>query len=384
MGNSGQAMRVEITDATWVKPATYGPFERVALRYLKDERDLIFVRTMAGATLTIMPMALVLFLSPPWLVGLLALPYVGWVFLAYAARYGLMLHANGHRPIFKREYRWMSGYVPWVLGPFFGHTPTSFSAHHMWMHHAENNMEGDGSSTLAYRRDSFLHFLHYWARFFFLGYVHLSRYLVLRGRYKTAWRFFVGESFWYVLAAVALWLNWAAALVVFIGPFLLMRWLLMAGNFAQHAFVDVDDPDNPYRNSNCLINARYNHKAYNDGYHIVHHIRPGMHWSEMPQWFLDHYDRFVEQDAVVFDGLGDNQQVFWLLMTRRYDTLAEHLVDFRGRTHEQKVEMLKSRVQRRRGTMPRFFHLETRVEASNSRRMTEPELVEALTLGGSV
>lgn len=365
-------MQVKITDPGWVKPSSYSPLERLTLRFLKDERDLIFPRVMAYITLTVLPAALLLFLCPPWLVALLALPYLAFVMFTFAGRYGLMLHANGHRPIFKRKYRWMSLYVPWVLGYFFGHTPTSFAAHHVGMHHAENNMEGDGSCTLAYQRDSFLHFLHYWARFLFMGYINLTRYFFLRDRRHVGLRFLAGEMSWLLLCIVALSLNWAAAIVVFIVPFAMMRWLLMAGNFAQHAFIDIDDPDNAYKNSTCLVNTRYNHKAYNDGYHIVHHLRPGMHWSEMPQWFKDHYAEFVANDALVFSGISDNQHIWLLLMTRNYDKMARCLVDFHGRTHEEKIALLKARVQRRRGKLPGFFTLETEQDVSRTRRAGTP------------
>ena len=50
------------------------------------------------------------------------------------------------------------------------------------MHHVEDNMPDDLSSTLRYRRDSFLHFLAYFARFFFLAIVELPLYLMRKRR----------------------------------------------------------------------------------------------------------------------------------------------------------------------------------------------------------
>lgn len=366
------------TDPRWVKPASYSPLERLFLPLLRDERDLIFVRVQALMTVTVLPLGLGMFFLEPWMIGLVALPYIAFVFLGFGGRYGLMLHATGHRPIYKREYKWMQAYIPWVLGPFLGHTPTSFDAHHMWMHHAENNMFGDGSCTLAYKRDHFPHFLHYWARFFFMGHIHVSRYLQLRGRTKVLRRFWFGELFWLALAAVALWVNWAAALLVFIVPVLMMRWLMMAGNWSQHAFIDLDNPDDGYGNSTCLTNTRYNHKAYNDGYHIIHHNRPGMHWSEMAQAYEDRLDEFIAKDAVVFDGIADNQQIWFLLMFGRWDTLADHLVDFKGRTHEEKVAFLQSRVHGQAGELPPFFALETPQRMAETDRKTGKPIEEIL------
>jgi len=366
------------TDPKWVKPERYSLLERTFLPIMRDERDLIFIRISALMTVTVVPLGLGMFLLPPWLIGVLALPYIGFVFLGFGGRYGLMLHATGHRPIFKRNYQFLHNYIPWVLGPFLGHTPTSFDAHHMWMHHAENNMLGDGSSTLPYTRDRFTHFLHYWARFFFLGYFHVSRYLYLRGRKRILFKFIMGELFWYALAAVALWVNWAAALLVFIVPMLMMRWLMMAGNFAQHSFVDVDNPDDGFGNSTCLTNTFYNHKSYNDGYHIVHHNKPGMHWTEMAKAYEDNIQDYIDKDAVVFDGIADNQAIWFLLMTHNYDKLARHLVNFRDRTHEEKVDFLKSRVRRTIGEIPRIFQIETPAMMKATDRHTGIPVEEAL------
>ena len=48
------------------------------------------------------------------------------------------------------------------------------------------------------------------------------------------------------MAALAL-LNWRAALVVFVIPFVASRAAMMSGNWAQHAFIDPGDPGNSYR-----------------------------------------------------------------------------------------------------------------------------------------
>jgi hypothetical protein len=373
-------MKMVVTDPKWVKPAKHSYLERIFLPLMKDERDLIFIRVTALLSLTVFPLATALFLAPANIVGFAALPYIAFVFLTFGGRYGLMLHATGHRPIFKRKWAFLQTYIPFAMGPFLGHTPTSFAAHHMWMHHAENNMLGDGSSTLAYKRDSFFFFLHYFVRFFFFGHIQLLRYLVLRGRHKTALRFFLGEMSWLALAATAWWVNWAAALVVFIVPMLMMRWLMMAGNFAQHAFVDVSDPDNGYKNSTNLINTSYNHKAYNDGYHIVHHLKPGMHYTDMAQYFEDHVQDFIDNDCLVFSGIGDNQALWFNLMFKRYDNLANHMVNFNDRSHEEKVAYLKERAQTRVGVLPPIFFWETSRNVVATHRRSAQPLAQALMM----
>ncbi|MFT4627375.1 MAG: fatty acid desaturase [Myxococcota bacterium] len=370
---------VTTTDPKWVAPESHSALEAAFLPLMRDERDLIFIRVCAMMTVTVLPAAAALFLfAEPWLAFAVAPVYIGALFLAYGGRYGLMLHATGHRPIFKREHLWIQNYIPFVLGPFMGHTPTSFAAHHMWMHHAENNMFADHSCTLPYKRDSLPHFLHYFLRFFLLGQPHLIRYLTLRGRNRIALRFLLGELSWFVLVGVALWLNWAAALVVFVLPLLFMRFLLMAGNWAQHAFVDLDDPDNGFKNSSNLTNTSYNHLAYNDGYHIVHHEKPAMHWTEMAKYYEDNQQLFADADSIVFDGILDNLFLWVLLMGQRYDMLARHLVDFHGRSHAEKVAFLQGRARRQQGRIPGIFAFETAESVARTARVSTIPVEQAL------
>lgn len=324
--------------------------ERWFARRLRDERDLKFVRVAGVMSLLIWPAAASFYLFD--LPGWLAFVYVPLLFGLGAGRFTLMLHAVCHRPTFKRDHKWLENWIPWTIGPFFGHTPNSFYVHHMGMHHPENNLPPDLSSTMAYQRDRFSHFLHYWARFFFFGTGHLLRYMKSRNRRKLFKRFVVGEGAWYLTIALLMALDPVATFVVFIVPWLLIRWFMMCGNWAQHAFVDIDDPGNCYRNSTCLTDVPYNHKCYNDGYHIVHHIKPALHWTEMPDWMMDRLDDFGREDALVFQGLGNNQVVWWCLMKDDYGKLADHLVDLPGapqRTREQKIAMLQERVRRRSG-----------------------------------
>ena len=126
----------------------------------------------------------------------------------------------------------------------------------------------------------------------------------------------------------------------------------MSGNFAQQAFIDVDDPTDSWRNSTCLINVPYNHKCFNDGYHIVHHLKPMLHWTEMAAYYRDNIADFGQHDCVVFDGLGNNQTVWWCLMSQQWERLADHLVDLPGapvRTRDQKIAFLQDRVRRTAG-----------------------------------
>lgn len=344
----------QTTDPRWSPPERLSALDRFFLPKMRDERDLIFVHRATSMLTWLVPAAVVMFLLPHWAVAVVAVPYLVFTMLRFAGPYTLMLHATSHRVLFRRDHAAWNRVIPWLIGPFFGHTPTSFYVHHIGMHHPENNLQEDLSSTMQYTRDRFGHWLHYWASFFFTGLGQLLLYLRQRRHRKLARKLIQGELAWLVVVGALLVLNWPATLVVFVAPLLLMRTLMMCGNFAQHAFVDLDDAANPYRNSSTLINTHYNHKCYNDGYHVVHHIKPNLHWSEMAQWYDDHREEFARHDAIVFDGLRDNQQVWLLLMTGNYDRLAQHVVNFHHRSHDELVRLLKSRTRHRAVAAPRL------------------------------
>lgn len=327
--------RHEARPASWI--------DRLALRFINDERDLPFVRLSLAMSLVMMPFAVVLYL-PGQFTWWLAAVYLALNFGLFFDRYILMLHNTSHRSLFKRRYRWLNHYIPWVLGPLFGETPNTYFAHHIGMHHPEENLEEDLSSTMRFRRDSFVDFLRYWSRFFFGVLFELGAYHARRRRWKLLRMMLVGELTYYAVVGLLLWAHWQATLVVFVVPFLAARFGMMAGNWAQHAFIDPAAPENPYKSSIVCINTRYNRRCFNDGYHVGHHEKPNRHWTDMPADFEGKRARYAAEDAVVFEGIDYFVIWFWL-MRKRYDKLADHFVDLRDepRSREAVMAMLRAR-----------------------------------------
>jgi fatty acid desaturase len=228
---------------------------------------------------------------------------------------------------------------------FFG-IPTGYTEHHMGMHHVEDNLPTDLSSTMAYRRDSFLHFLAYWASFFFFTLVRLTRYLTQKRRTIMARRALFGDIAQHAVIVAALVLNWRFGLVAFAIPYFTVRFMMMTGNWGQHAFINTELKNDGLSNSITCINSGYNARCFNDGYHIGHHLKANRHWTEMPQDFLDSREAYARADAIVFQGL-DFFFVSVLLWTGNWRVLAKRFVRLEGRerTDDEVIAMLKSRVQ---------------------------------------
>jgi fatty acid desaturase len=152
----------------------------------------------------------------------------------------------------------------------------------------------------------------------------------------------------YLVAMLLLgWANWPATLVVLVLPLGLARVVMMLGNWTQHAFIAANSPDNCYTNSVTCINTPYNHKCWNDGYHISHHLKPALHWTDHPAHFRQNLAQYARHEAIVFEGI-HFLHIFYYLMRRRYDLLARHFVEL---THTQRTEseiiaLLRVRTQR--------------------------------------
>jgi len=311
-------------------------------RLINDERDTPFlglmVKTGAWAVLS----TGVLFTAYRWWMTPIYLAvFIGYFFPPFT----LMLHCTSHRPLFRKKYAWMNNIIPWVLGPFFAQTPGTYAAHHIGMHHPENNLWDDDSTTLPFQRDSAVDFGRYFGRFLVIGMLDLTRYLWRTRRHKLARRALVGEGLYWAVVVGLCFVNAPATLTLFVAPVVMGRFGMMAGNWAQHAFVDASSPDNAYRNSITCINVLYNERCFNDGYHIGHHLSARMHWTEMPHEFESNRARYGDERAIVFSGI-DYFVIWAFLMAKSYRRLAKHVVPLGPATEseEKVIALMKERL----------------------------------------
>lgn len=335
-----------ITDPVYVPKEKYSLYDKFWLRLMNDPRDLPFIYLLTAIHILVIPVAVILYtpLLEGWYWWLAYIPYFYLSQLYFKGRFGLMLHCISHRKLFKKGYTWIYHWVIWGVCPFFGHTPETYFVHHMAMHHVENNGEDDASSTLPYQRDSFRNFMRYYLNFFFLGFRDTFMYLFNRKRKKFYVRLTFGEFSFYIFCIAMCFVNFRATLFIFIIPFVFARFVMMLGNWVQHAFVDPKDPEE--NTINC-INTKYNKTCWNDGYHAVHHLRPALHYTDIPGEFLKHKDKFAEKKVFVFDGI-HYLHIFLWLMTKRYDKLADNLVNVNNMfgSKEEAIALMKERTKR--------------------------------------
>jgi fatty acid desaturase len=328
-----------ITDPMAVPTYRDTRLQRFIEGLLYDKRDAVFVWLTLKVIAILVPFIALLYwkFSWPLAVAFWAVQ-IPWLSPSVI----LMLHCVMHRPFFKRR-PFLTRAHPYLMSALFG-LPTGYMEHHVGMHHVENNLPDDLSSTMKYQRDSFLHFLSYFGRFFFLSIYELTEYLSRKKRRGLMTSALASTLVQWAFIAGMVWLNWRAGLVAFVVPWFAFHFLMMMGNWGQHAFIDARRPGDSYVNSITCINAGYNQRAWNDGYHIGHHVKANRHWAEMPKDFLDNVDRYAKEGCIVFERL-DFFLVSLLLFSKQYGVLARRFVRLPGdeRTDAEVIAFLKER-----------------------------------------
>lgn len=339
-----------ITDPQHQPRTEYTAYERFWLRWMRDERDLPFIHLLTKIHLILFPWIIIMYtpLLQGWYWWLAYIPYAYVAQSYFKGRFGLMFHCICHRPMFKKGYEGFHKYITWFVAPVFGNTPETYFGHHILMHHVENNMEEDASSTLRYQRDNPVDFIRYFFRFIAQGVVETFLYLFKRRqRHKAYMRFGVGEITFYIFCIVMSFVNFKATLMFFIVPMFYARFIMTMGNWTQHSFIDKKDPDGHFTSVFNCINNVYNQNCWNDGYHSIHHLNPALHYTEIPGVFLKNKENFIKHKTFIFDGI-HYLHIFVWLMGKRYDLLSKHIVNLDNTFSSQAevIELMKERVKK--------------------------------------
>lgn len=337
-----------ITDPQFIEKKSFNAFDQFWLKRIRDKRDLVLVYFTLRLVAIFIPMAILLYLPLPWMLWVPVAIFYTWMnVFRYKSRFTLMMHITSHRPWFKSKYNHWNKFLPWILGPFMGQSPEAYFSHHIGMHHLEGNLEDDDSCTMHYQRDSKKDFAKYLLGFLFFGLFRLTAYFNKKNRPKLRNAAIIGESIFILLCVGLSFINWPATMVVFVIPFITTRITMMLGNWAQHSFVDADDPANEYKNSITVINHKFNQRCWNDGYHISHHIKPSLHWTEHPAHLMENKQEYADNGAIVFEGI-EFGGVWYYLMKKDYDKLASHVVNINNmyESDEEIIKILKQRTKK--------------------------------------
>ena len=217
-------------------------------------------------------LALYLWAEPLWLAALLVLLFQPVQAVTIACN-----HYQHHRPVF--TVRSLNRLYELVLFLQTGTPPYLITLHHNLGHH-KHYLEPP-RDTLRWRRDDGTSYslLACLAR---NGWGHLTWTLAIGRRHPKVYRKLKVMAVWSALPLAGLVAyDPAKALVVFVVPMVLQILNVARLGFDQHAGLDLDDHLTASQNKEGRL---YNLVTFNSGYHTAHHLKPGLHWSELPAY----------------------------------------------------------------------------------------------------
>jgi fatty acid desaturase len=265
--NDGSASSERSHRSLRARPRTHG-----LLRYRADIRSVGFVAANGVLATT----------------GWLFAPRTPWVLVPWVVAtcmsawiVGVVTHNALHNPVFRSRTHnrlfqlWLSLSYGWPV--------SEYGPGHNLSHHRHTQKGRDLMRTTKVRSTSNL-----WNAVCFGPAVALE---VMRANYRFAARARTTTPSWYrqlLLEMSAVWamnialacLDWkSATLFVFI-PHLFAVWGVVEVNYLWH---DGCDEDDPYNHSRNFVGRVFNFFTLNNGFHTIHHEKPGLHWSLAPE-----------------------------------------------------------------------------------------------------
>ncbi len=240
------------------------------LRYRADLRTILFAATYFGLVAILWTQPLPLVAQVPLFVATCFFSFFGAV----------ATHNTVHCPVFKQ--RWLNRIFQIVLTLTYGHPVSAFVPGHNLSHHKHTQTARDvmRTSKVRYRWNLLngLLFLAHVGPAIMRG--ETAYYKAMAKRSPVWFRQLMLEFgvLYGVYAALVL-VDWKLFLLFVFLPHKYAAWGIITMNLLQH---DGTDPDSEWNHSRNFVGKTVNWFTLNNGYHTIHHIQPGLHWSLTP------------------------------------------------------------------------------------------------------
>jgi len=179
-------------------------------------------------------------------------------------------------------------FTSYLIAIFYGHPAVAWVPTHNQVHHKLNNRPGDSSRSPKWFEGN-----HLAALLVYPVLTNFAQTADIKAFLKDLWKrdrpaFYAAASEYVVFfgtMAVLFLLDWRKALLFFFIPQQVALFSIQVVNYLQHIETDAFSEWNHSRN---FVSRTLNTLLFNNGYHTVHHLKPGVHWSELPRLHAEH------------------------------------------------------------------------------------------------
>lgn len=190
-------------------------------------------------------------------------------------------HNTVHAPVFhKRSHNRL---FQIILSLTYGHPVSAFVPGHNLSHHRYTQSRRDVMRTSKARfRYNLLNLFLFMPK---LGGDLMAadmRYAVAMRKRNPVWfqQFCIEWAVFLSVSVALLATDWKKFIFYILIPHQYAAWGIVTMNLLQH---DGTDENTEYNHSRNFVGKTVNWWVYNNGYHTIHHHKPGLHWSLAPE-----------------------------------------------------------------------------------------------------
>jgi fatty acid desaturase len=237
------------------------------LRHAEDRRTIAYLAA-AG-----------LLLGVNWYLGEVhPLLYALQLFFFFTS--AVISHNHNHLSIWRS--RGANLVTSYVISLFYGYPAVGWVPTHNQVHHKLNNAPGDSSRCPRVFKGNHLLALVVYPTLTSLAQTRdVNAFMLDLWRHKRRAFWSAASEFivFFGVMLVLLVVDWRRTLLFLVIPQQVALFTIQAVNFLQHIETATGSEWNHSRN---FVSPVLNAILFNNGYHTVHHMKPGVHWSQTP------------------------------------------------------------------------------------------------------
>lgn len=213
-----------------------------------------------------------------------------WLFLVTVPKICICSwnHHHQHLPTFYQTP--LNRLLEMVYAFHTGITTNAWVLHHVLGHHV-NYLDQEKDESGWKRKDGTeMGVIEYTFTIALTGYTRAYKVGKNHPRYQKA--FISMGMIVAALSGVLVYYKPVNALIVFIIPMVFGLLFTCYHTYSHHAGLDTDDH---FEASHNIMHRWYNLLTGNLGYHTAHHIKPGLHWSKLPEYHATIADKIPKE-----------------------------------------------------------------------------------------